>query len=227
MTITYFKVYGQMRTGTNYLVSTIYNNFENVKVYMNIGGWKHGKLIKYPNKITLINTVDETTKNNIDISNTLNLYHTNKINFIIIVKNPYMWIYSMSIYKKKEITSSFVIEHINMWNKFYANYKNYIENDNVHLIRYETLIKFPTEALDIIKSIFNLTNKYKKYMFENRELKPNDDTSVGLCKNKIFDKTIYINPNINNYLTKNIISLINTNIDIALMDFYAYRLVEI
>ena len=46
----YFKIYGLERTGTNYTSSLIEENFDYVKVFMNIGGWKHGHLIKYPNK---------------------------------------------------------------------------------------------------------------------------------------------------------------------------------
>lgn len=30
-----------MRTGTNYILSIILNNFLDTKVFMNVGGWKH------------------------------------------------------------------------------------------------------------------------------------------------------------------------------------------
>ena len=126
--IIYFKIYGQMRTGTNYISSIILNNFLDTKVFMNVGGWKHGKLIEFPNDIELVDSVDRNTKNNIEIDNTINLFKNNKVNFLIIIKNPYMWINSISKIYKKEITPEFVIEYITIWNEIYSNYKYYIEN---------------------------------------------------------------------------------------------------
>jgi hypothetical protein len=79
-----------MRTGTNYVSSLIKNNFSDTTVFMNIGGWKHGKIIEFPNDIELVNKIDITTKNNIDIDKTIDLFTTNKVIFLIMVKNPYI-----------------------------------------------------------------------------------------------------------------------------------------
>lgn len=62
-----------------------------------------------------------------------------------------MWINSMSIYKKQQITSSFVIEYITIWNEIYSNYKYYIENKIAYLVKYEELLEQPIETLDKIK----------------------------------------------------------------------------
>lgn len=40
--VEYVKIHGLQRTGTNYLAQLINDNFENAKVLMNAGGWKHG-----------------------------------------------------------------------------------------------------------------------------------------------------------------------------------------
>ena len=119
--INYFKIYGQMRTGTNYISATLLNNFLDTNVFMNIGGWKHGKLIEYPDSFELVSNVDITTKNNIDIDKTIDIFMNNNVNFLVIIKNPYMWIKSMSIYKKQEITSLSAIEYITIWNNIYSN----------------------------------------------------------------------------------------------------------
>ncbi len=34
----YIKIYGQMRTGTNYISTVLERNFLNTKVFMNVGG---------------------------------------------------------------------------------------------------------------------------------------------------------------------------------------------
>ena len=76
----YFKIYGQKRTGTNYISTILVNNFLDTKVFMNVGGWKHGKIIQIPNKKNLVNRVDNNTKNKINVTETINLF---KINFAI------------------------------------------------------------------------------------------------------------------------------------------------
>lgn len=63
-----------------------------------------------------------------------------------------------------------------------------------------------------------------KYSFESEKktLGANSDATLGKTYNKDFDKTKYINPNINKILTHNIIKSINNNIDFKLMEFYNY-----
>ena len=223
--INYFKIYGQMRTGTNYISTTLLNNFLDTNVFMNVGGWKHGKLIEYPNNIELVNKVVQITINNIDIDKTIDLFTTNNVNFLVIVKNPYMWINSVSVYKQKEITCEFIIEYISIWNEIYSNYKYYIECGKAYLVKYETLLQEPNEALDKIKKKFNLTQKNPEYILENNVLHANNDSNIGKIKNVIFDKNKYINPIISDYLSNDIIRNINENIDVSLMKFYDYELV--
>ena len=220
--VKYFKIYGQIRSGTNYISSIILNNFSDTKVFMNVGGWKHGKLIEIPNVIELVDTVDINTKNNIEIDNTIDLFTNNKVNFLVIIKNPYMWIHSVSTILKKEITPEFVIEYITIWNEIYSNYKYYIENGKAYLVKYEILIKQPNETLDKIKNNFNLTKKNPEYIFENKKLSKNSDSNIGKTINVIFDKNKYIKPNISDYLSNDIITIINENIDITLLKYYEY-----
>lgn len=225
--VKYFKIYGQIRTGTNYISSIILNNFSDTIVFMNIGGWKHGKLIEIPNVIELVDTVDINTKNNIEIDNTIDLFTNNKVNFLVIIKNPYMWIYSVSTIRKKEITPEFVMEYITIWNDIYSNYKYYIENGKAYLVKYEILIEQPNETLDKIKNNFNLTKKNLEYIFENKKLSKNSDSNIGKTINVIFDKNKYIKPNISDYLSNDIITIINENIDITLLKFYEYNLEKV
>jgi hypothetical protein len=225
--IKYFKIYGQMRTGTNYISTLLLNNFLDTNVFMNLGGWKHGKLIEYPNRIELINKVDITTKHNIEIDKIIDLFKNNNVNFLVIIKNPYMWIHSMSIYKKQEITSLFVIEYITIWNEIYSNYKYYIENERAYLVKYEALLEQPIETLDKIKKKLNLIQKNTEYIIENNILSANDDYNIGKIKNKIFNKNKYIKPNIYQYLSNDIIRIINENIDISLLKYYNYDLVVV
>jgi hypothetical protein len=216
-----------MRTGTNYISTLLLNNFLDTTIFMNIGGWKHGKLIEYPDCIELVNKVDITTKNNIEIDKIIDLFKNNNVNFLVIIKNPYMWINSMSIYKKQQITSLFVIEYITIWNEIYSNYKYYIENERAYLVKYEELLEQQIETLDKIKKKFNLTPKNSEYIIENNILLANGDYNIGKIKNRIFDKNKYIKPNIYQYLSNDIIRIINENIDISLLKYYNYDLVVV
>jgi hypothetical protein len=221
----YFKIYGHLRTGTNYLSSLIKNNFLDTTIFMNIGGWKHGKIIEFPNDIELVNKVDITTKNNIDIDKIINLFTTNNVIFLIIVKNPYMWIHSVSVYTQKEITPKFSIQYIKNWNDIYSNYKDYVESGKAYLVKYETLLQEPHETLDKIKNKFNLIKKNSEYILENNILSANSDSNIGRTIKIVFDKNKYISPNIKDYLSNDIIHIINENIDKTLMKYYQYDLV--
>lgn len=222
--IKYFKIYGQLRSGTNYMSSLIKNNFSDTTVFMNVGGWKHGKIIEFPNDIELVNKIDVTTKNNIDIDKTIDLFTKNNVNFLVIVKNPYMWIHSISIFKNEIISSKFINNYIRQWNETYSNYKDYIECGKVYLVKYETLLQEPDETLDKIKNKFSLTKKNNEYILENNVLSMNNDSNIGKTKQITFDKNKYISPNITNYLSNDMIQLINENIDKTLMKFYDYNL---
>jgi hypothetical protein len=220
----YFKIYGQKRTGTNYISTILEKNFLDTKVFMNVGGWKHGKIIEIPNKTELVNTVDFHTKKKINVSETINLFKKNTVKFIVMIKNPYMWINSIcNQYKKSVEDSSFIIKQIKIWNTLYTNYKQYIESKKAYLIKYEDLIQDPDSVLEDLIKEFNLKRKFKNsFKLETKKLKANSDANIGNCMNKDFDKTKYINPNINKILSKNIIEIINNNIDFKLMDFYNY-----
>lgn len=216
-----------MRTGTNYISTILVKNFLDTKVFMNIGGWKHGEIIQIPNKINLVNAVDNTCKKKINVTETINLFKINKVKFIVMIKNPYMWINSICEFRNKSLNDhSFIIKKIKIWNTLYTNYKQYIESGKAYLIKYEKLIQEPERVLENLIKEFNLKRKFKdSFELEKKKLNTNSDTSLGWTLNSDFDKSKYINPNINEILKNNIIKIINNNIDFKLMDFYDYEII--
>lgn len=222
----YFKIYGQKRTGTNYLVSCILKNFLDVEVFMNVGGWKHSIIKEFPNNIDPDEKLDAPTKKKIGTTKIIDLFKNNNINFLITIKNPYMWIYSVSIFEKEPLTSEYVIKKIQLWNEHYSDYKNYIENGKAYLVKYETILEQPTETLDKIKKEFNLTNNHI-YTFECNKLRANNDGTKGKTLDVLFDRTIYTKIEPSKHLTSDIIKTINNTIDITLMNFYGYNIENI
>lgn len=224
----YFKIYGQKGTGTNYISTILKTNFMNTQVFMNVGGWKHGKIIELPNEVELVNSIDSHIKLKLNVQETIGLFENKHIKFIVMIKNPYMWIMSVAGHKKNLIENkTFVIKQIKIWNLMYSNYKHYIESEKAYLIKYEHLLKDPDSILNDLKTKFNLKRKFlNSYNLETRKLCANTDSNLGKCHKEHFDKEKYINQDINKILSKDIIELINNTIDNKLMNFYNFNFLK-
>lgn len=135
-----------------------------------------------------------------------------------------MWIISISNFENELLTSEYVKKQIQIWNIMYLNYKKYIIKGKAYLIKYELLLQNPHDELNKIAKIFNLTAINDVYTFEKNKLNPNTNHTIGSCSNIEFNEHKYDNPNISELLTKKIITVINKNIDVTLMEFYGYEL---
>ena len=224
--VQYFKIYGQKRTGTNYVASLITQSFMNVNVYMNVGGWKHGPIIEFPNSYNLLNTVDKKTAQGINKNKTIELFKNKEIYFIVTIKNPYMWMYSISQFENKKLNESYIISKIKEWNTNYLNYKTYIEQNKAYLIKYEDIIQDQKKIFQDMKNRFGI-EIYNADIDIVYKLLPNNDNDLGKTSKKQFDKTKYIQPNISNYLSKDSIRIINKTIDTSLLNFYNYSIQKV
>jgi len=222
----YFKIYGIHRTGTNYISALLMKNF-NVKVFMNVGGCKHCHFIQYPDESNLLNSVDNNTKRNTPVEFTLELFQKELVYFIVMIKNPYMWIRSIAEFEKKLITPNYVIQKIQTWNDTYMNYKEYIMNGTAYLIKYEQLLKNREQTIQKIIDNFHLSQKYPSIIDINYKLGPNCDSDIERTLPIRFDKSMYIDCKITNYLSTDIIRIINNTIDKSLLDFYQYDMIDI
>jgi len=229
----YFKIYGLERTGTNYTSSLIEENFDYVKVFMNIGGWKHGHLIKYPNKKIMFKTVDFKSFKKYKNTGLINLFKKNKIEFLITVKNPYTWLNSyLEFYGKEKPYQKFVerndeniVKIIKLWNNSYQNYKKFLERGDAHLIRYEDILSNYLYFLRKMMKNFNLKKKNDKFGNIHNKLRANPDGNMGKVKNQIFDKkNYYLQPEVNKIFKNREIKLINRHLDKDLVEFYGYRI---
>jgi hypothetical protein len=225
----YFKIYGLMRTGTNYISTTLQKNFVDTKVFMNVGGCKHCKIILIPDETNVLNSADAATRQRTSASATINLFATNTVKFIVMVKNPYMWIDSMCRHRRRPLGDhAFIVEQIKAWNTLYADYKQHIESGKAHLIKYEDLIENPDKVLGDVMTKFGLKRKFaNRFHLESKHLLPNTDSGIGCCTNQVFNKMKYINPNIHKVLPKNVINAISSNIDSQLMGYYNYDIIDV
>jgi len=212
----YFKQYGAMRTGTNYIRYLLAKNFSDIHIFMNIGGWKHGPHInKIQNKIILNNTVDYKTRKEWIIKQEIlfNIFATNNIIYIVSIKDPYAWVVSFAKFRNKmhKITNPTFIKMIikKYWNSAYRSYLKYIDDQYWLFIKYEDLINNHEKVLDIIKNKFSLKKKYNKYLNTTYKLAPNTDFNLFNTTQKTIDIDYYIKKKYLEELPKHIIKLIN------------------
>jgi len=132
----FIKQYGAKRSGTNYLKSIVHSNFEDVIVFSNILGWKHGcyygdsLLVEdwFEKKGKVSNSERQDAerlfnKLKVDIINSI---REDDIRYLISVKNPYSWMSSMIKYLGKDMSilknKKFVEKHILNWNNVYRSW---------------------------------------------------------------------------------------------------------
>jgi len=223
----YFKQYGMMRTGTNYILSLIEMNFKDAKVFLNLGGWKHGNLIRYPDEKELFEHVDiyAQSRERRRTFELIQLFREEKVDFLIHVENPYLWIISLiNLGESKEITNEKVLKHSKEWSSTYRKYRQYLKDDIAYLIRYEDVIKDPSLFLKKIQDKFGLTPKKETFENINNIVLPMHESE----KRKFDDymmfnkKNYYLNPDVKKIFTEEQIHLINKNLDEELMKYFGY-----
>jgi hypothetical protein len=222
----FIKIYGLMRTGTNYISSLLKLNFKNTFVFMNVGGWKHGYFIKYPNNKNVLNSVDKKARRIYHKQKLIKLFRLNKVKFIIMIKNPYKWLLSVLKHKGKEINENNIKLELKDWNLKYKNYKYHLENGTALLIRYEDLLENRNLILNKIKNKYKLNKKSVNYKNINKILNANFDCNLGKTKNKIFNKKEFYLDNSNKLFSDEILQVINENINKNLLNYYGYKLLK-
>lgn len=229
--MSYVKIYGLKRTGTNYISSLLYNNFKNITIFSNVGGWKHGKIIKLPNKNNLLNTVDGQTKQKHlkKINVTLDLFSQGRVKFVVMIKNPYLWMVSVCRFEFKKQTRENVIKFVKMWNDTYANYKKHIENGDAIFINYEDVLR-DLNVLQILEDKFGLEKKHDKFVNIKNQMDANSDCNLCGTTGHVFNKKNYYTNNddsIKKYVGNDIINIINEYISEDVLLFYGYQKINI
>lgn len=221
----FFKIYGQMRTGTNYIASLIKLNFLNTFILVNVGGWKHGNIIKNPSKENMLSRIKKEHKMKYNKELLFKLFNLNAINFIVMIKDPYKWLLSVLKFKKKRIIKENIINELKIWNEKYSNYREHIKNGNVFLIKYEELLIDRNNILNRLKDYFNMRKRFRGYKNINKVLNPNCDHNLGSTGNRIFNKKKFYLSN-KKVFSDELLQVINNNIDRELLEFYGYQIIE-
>jgi hypothetical protein len=151
--MTFLKLYGLRRSGTNYARWLIENNFDDLFLLVNHLGWKHGKVIEEFDLSGLKWGIPEVDETNYETHKNISLWRkelepiqqeleeaflNNQIKYCFCIKNPFHYIASILKYKGEVSIEKWV----KRWNKINNNYINFCEKnpDNCYIIRYEDYI---------------------------------------------------------------------------------------
>jgi hypothetical protein len=215
----YIKEVGYFRTGTNFVQWLINKNFSDVKVLVNHFGYKHGnpanffnnydidsKFNSFGNKTTL-----DATKSikGVERENILNDWKTDKIKYVICVRDIYSWLYGYGKYKK----TGFNEKYINEWNcKTREHYDFYVKNkENCVLIKHDNLVSEPIKILEKIEQKFGLVRKNEDYMVSKKKANKgggltNEPINIDYYKEKKYMETF----------NENQIKIVNKVVDMEL-----------
>jgi hypothetical protein len=230
----YFKQYGEMRTGTNYLKRLIELNFSEVSVLGSVLGWKHGMY-------DLNNSPDDTnsheewvrgkTKHNavysvdghkLPYSSSELIAIIPELNYLISIKNPHAFVVSYKKFRfpNKQLHKTVILNLCERYNSKYSRWLQFV-NDNLDscmFVPYETMLMNYSHVLFNIEQKYKLSRVKDKYTDENSPVNASTDHGLLIDKKRKFNKEYYLDRLYLNELTDEHISIIDDNIDSTLVD---------
>jgi hypothetical protein len=226
--VTYFKQYGELRTGTNYLKRLIELNFKECTVFGSVLGWKHGTY-------GLTNCEDETksheewilrkTRDGVVFSvDNLPLKHTQRdlresldnLKYIFSIKKPIPFIISYKKFRmpKRRLTEKTILSLCKRYNDKYATWLDmYRTNEDSSIVMpYESVILNYSDALLALELKFKLERRRQHYINESNTVKASTD--VGLIIDKqTFNAEYYLYEKYLDDISQEHIDIIEDNIN--------------
>jgi hypothetical protein len=223
----YVKVFGMQRTGTTFLKALCYANFKNATIFTNEFGWKHGypfsneRFEKWPEKYS--NFEDGETKYNYYSNIVSEVKRGNRVKFIIIIKNPYSWYYSIRRYRRSQFSMDSLSKEYKIYSDRYKGYEEFYRSlaQNIYgegcIIRYEDLIRNTESVLRHISKELDIELKTSSVIIPNQV-----DQSRSFNEKQ---KKFYLSTG-NFKLTQYLVDMINDNVDWEVLNFFGYMRIE-
>lgn len=223
------KVYGLQRSGTNYITHLLNTNFQNVKVLVNIGGWKHG---------------------------TYNVPFClgREVHCICMVKNPYAWLRSVYDYwgpnrkknigpdltnvsfedflkspaifeKQKGVPFLFRAENpIQYWNNMNYHYSSVeVSSKKFCILTYEALLGTFEKIMLTLANELEIVPSSNDFSFSGcpNEFEPSGENTV-VTDRKWNKFQYYSNKEYLKYYTPEMLGYVNAHLDVELMSKFKY-----
>lgn len=214
----YIKIFGRQRTGTTFFRDLCTQNFNDVAVFNNQFGWKHGIPL---NEVRIREWVARYKFHKCKFamhSKALDdVVNGNKIYPFVIIKNPYSWYWSIKKWIGKGMD---VNEQYTLYNNRYQIYKKLCEGElypNIYhlgtVVRYEDLLN---DAQGVLQNISEQTGCGLKERFKVPE-KVEQSKPFNEARRKF-----YLSEGVFK-LPKELLAQINKLIDWDLMSYYGYE----
>lgn len=162
--MTYIKIVGYFRTGTNYVQWLLENNFHDIVVLVNHFGYKHGNPESYFtdyvkdasfNSYGKKTTIESTEKlSEYQKKSVLKAWEKRQMKYVICFRGPYSWMHSYIRYRKRGFKKTYIEE----WNKRTKQHYDFYEKNKANsvLVRQEDLVANPLLVLREINDKFEL-----------------------------------------------------------------------
>lgn len=208
------KVYGLLRTGTNYMTRLLDLNFSVFCLLSTEEGWKHGPC-----------------------------QFNERFKFVFLVKDPYSWIFSFWEWEKihnrtntktltdfisgpvtqPQLNASWnLVNPITAWNESLRSWRQYEDRDNVIFVRYEDVIGSLCEQLERIRTQFQLKRTYAEY--HNLQTRA-DDWKTPKPRRKL-SPDFYRNKEYLRAFTEHDINLMHQYLDPVLVESCGYKVLN-
>lgn len=221
------KIHGLQRSGTNYLSHLMNENFQNVKVLVNAGGWKHGH---YMAPLAL----------------------NQEVHVVAIVKNPYAWL--VSVYKywgpdkklrigpdltgvsfeefvrnrcylelQRDIPYLFRSKNpVQFWNDMNFHWSSImLMQKKICFITYESLLNGPKLTIDHIGSRLGIKTK-NNFSDSDQTFTPSGE-NLHLSGEKFSNKDYYLKSEWIQQYTPELLEFVNEELDMDLMVNFGYN----
>lgn len=203
-----YILYGIQRSGTN-ILETLWNNNFNKKIIVYEDDYKYPTHKHYRLYKTYVNYNDFDR----DVKAVLKIPQNTKMNYIIMIKEPYSWLVSYKKWAIKCKWENVTIEHMMYeYNNFYNMWIKWRENNkNIYILNYNLIL------LNQIKLMQSLAATFKLLFLSNKLIVPKSIPKTGIFNQERRD--YYINKLYMNDLTEEEKEIIQTSLMDSIRSF--------
>lgn len=235
---TFFKQYGEMRTGTNYLKRLLEINFKDVEVFGSILGWKHG-LYDLENNLddttSHVDWVHKKTKNNVvySVDNLPLIKHDKQylldacesLNYIFSIKKPIPFVLSFKKFRmpNKKLNRQVITTLCERYNNKYKKWLQLYEKHGGMFVAHESVLMDYKHVLFNIETKYNLKRKNSKLIDETKTVKASTDIGLIVDRSDNFDKNYYLHERYLDDINEQDVDMIMSTINHDLIE-YIYKL---
>jgi len=234
----YLKQYGLERSGTNYIAAVIESCFEQVKVLVNVLGWKHGdpgdpewdsSLWHRKGTKGTVSVPKEPLVSNEEFVQIRAAHESGRLGYILCVKDPYSWIKSINqfrikfgksggVQKVSDIAEEVVRNDCLVWAIMANKYLNFSRISLSFIANYEKAIFSGHEFIrDLCKKLTLSVKSEQALSFSRCFAYGGDNHKFSFSKSE-FNPELYTHDAVSDFIGRRVCGIIDELIPQNLMD---------